>query len=155
AETHELLTRAEAEHPPATHLPPLTRAQELNVTAMVGANQLLQVIVVSAGVGVFFFALGVLTITPGVLQEWGIDGGTWEVDLAVWDESRQIRQTLLRVLVALATFTGLYYAISVLTDAVYRSDFVDEMVAKMADVTAHRVIYHQLLDRTVETAARP
>src|SRR5699024_9943621 len=67
AETHELLTRAEAEHPPAADLPPLTRAQELNVTAMVGANQLLQVIVVSAGVGVFFFALGVLTITPGVL----------------------------------------------------------------------------------------
>src|SRR5699024_1225518 len=41
--------------------------------------------------------------------------------------------------------TGLYYAISVLTDAVYRSDFVDEMVAKMADVTAHRAVYHQLL----------
>jgi len=155
AETHELLTRAEAQQEPGTQLPPLSRAQELNVTAMVGASQLLQVIVVSAGVGVFFFALGVLTITPGVLQEWGIDGGTWEVDLTFWGETLQISQTLLRVSVALATFTGLYYAISVLTDAVYRSDFVDEMVAKMADVTAHRVIYHQLLDRTAETATQP
>ncbi|WP_022919295.1 hypothetical protein [Ruania albidiflava] len=155
AETQELLTRAEAQQDPGTQLPPLSRAQELNVTAMVGANQLLQVIVVSVGVGVFFFALGVLTITPGVLQEWGIDGGTWQVDLTFWGETLQISQTLLRVSVALATFTGLYYAISVLTDAVYRSDFVDEMVTKMADVTAHRVIYHQLLDRQTETAPHP
>ena len=152
AETRELLSRAEAEQGSEVELPPLTRAQELNVTAMVGANQLLQVIVVSVGVGLFFFALGVLTITPGVLPEWGIDGGTWVVDVAFWGESLLVNQTLLRVSVALATFTGLYYAISVLTDAVYRSDFIDEMAAKMADVTAHRVIYHRLLGAELDDA---
>lgn len=151
-ETREILARAEAEHPTAGDLPALTRAQKFNVTAMVGANQLLQVIVVSAGVGLFFFALGVLTITPGVLQEWGIDGGTWQVELPLLGERLLVSQTLLRVSVALATFTGLYYAISVLTDAVYRSDFIDEMVVKMSDVAGHRVSYHSLLDQAQAAA---
>jgi hypothetical protein len=144
-ETEEILDRAEREVPEVAALPALTRPQRANVAAMVGANQLLQVIVVSLGVGVFFLALGVLTITPGLMAEWAIDGGSWREEVNLFGDTLVLSQTLIRVSVAMATFTGLYYAISVLTDAVYRVDFIDDMAVKMADVAAHRVRYRRLL----------
>ncbi|UFU05543.1 hypothetical protein [Ruania halotolerans] len=145
SESEEVLDRAAAAHPEVAGLPPLTRPQRMNISAMVGTNQLLQVIVISAGVGAFFFALGTLTITEGVLQEWGIDGGSWQRRFTLSGAELLISQTLLRVSVALATFTGLYYAISVLTDALYRADFVDDMAEQMAEVFAHRVRYLRLI----------
>ena len=144
-ETREILARARRETPDAEDLPPLTRAQLANVAAMVGSNQLLQVVVVSLGVGAFFLALGVLTITPGVMEAWQVTGGGWREQVALFDDTLVVTQTLIRVATAMAMFTGLYYAISVLTDAVYRTEFIDDLAAKMVDVTAHRVRYQRLL----------
>ena len=43
----------------------LTRAQRANVSAMVLTSQLLQVLVVSIGVGVFFVVVGTVTAASG------------------------------------------------------------------------------------------
>lgn len=125
--------------------PPLTRPQLGNVRAMVAMSQLLQVLTVSAAVGAFFFALGTLTITQGVMDAWSVDGGTWGWALPVDGADLRISQTLLRVSVALATFTGLYYAISVLTDSLYRDDFIGDMAAKMRAVEDTRRRYTRAL----------
>lgn len=128
-------------------LPPFTKPQRANVTVMIAMGQLLQVLVVSVAVGVFFVALGMLTITQGVMDSWDIDGGNrvWLLSIADATDLR-ISQTLLRVSVALATFTGLYYAISVLTDSLYRDDFINDMAGKMHDVHAHRRRYAEALE---------
>ncbi|MBK5248416.1 MAG: hypothetical protein JJE50_03130, partial [Actinomycetales bacterium] len=144
-ETREILARARRETPDAEDLPPLTRAQLANVAAMVGSNQLLQVVVVSLGVGAFFLALGVLTVTPGVMEAWQVTGGGWREQVVLFDDTLVVTQTLIRVATAMAMFTGLYYAISMLTDAGYRTEFIDDLAAKMVDVTAHRVRYQRLL----------
>ncbi|WP_420114929.1 hypothetical protein [Pseudactinotalea sp.] len=150
-ETGQILRAASPEqNAPA----PLTQPQLANVSMMVALHQLLQVLLVSVAVGVFFFALGTLTITQGVMDAWGIAGG-WVQHIQIAGETDlRISQTLLRVSVAIATFTGLYYAISVLTDGLYRDDFIDDMAVKLRDVNEHRARYAAALDRlAVERAS--
>jgi hypothetical protein len=60
---------------------------------------------------------------------------------------------LLRVSGAIAFFTGLYFAISMLTDEVYRREFLDELTAEMSDTFRARTAYLGL--RGSEPAAPP
>jgi len=128
-----------------------SRGQTANLATMIATSQLLQVLVVSLGMGVFFMALGTLTVTPEVMALWDVDGGTWQRTLSlaggggVGGADLVVTQTLVRVSVAIATFTGLYYAISVQVDAVYREEFVDGIEAQLRDVLAVRARYLDLL----------
>ena len=131
--------------PGAADLPPLTRSQRFNVAAMIGVSQLLQVLVVSAGMGLFFVALGTLTVTPEVMDLWGIDGQRVLLTFDLSGSPLVVTQTLVRVSVAIATFTGLYYAISVQVDAVYREEFVEGIGEQLREVLATRVRYLGLL----------
>ncbi|MNW56973.1 hypothetical protein D3C74_347340 [compost metagenome] len=131
--------------PGAAALPPLTRSQRFNVAAMIGVSQLLQVLVVSAGMGLFFVALGTLTVTPEVMDLWGIDGQRVLLTFDLSGSPLVVTQTLVRVSVAIATFTGLYYAISVQVDAVYREEFVEGIGEQLREVLATRVRYLGLL----------
>jgi hypothetical protein len=139
---------------PGGHAARLTRRQTGNLAAMIATSQLLQVLVVSLGMGVFFMALGTLTVTPEVMALWDVEGGTWERSFAlaggpgVEGAELVVTQTLLRVSVAIATFTGLYYAISVQVDAVYREEFVDGIGVQLRDVLRTRARYLDLLAAT-------
>lgn len=147
-ETTQILQEAdESGHDSADAPAPLTPPQLRNVAAMIALSQLLQVLLVSVAVGAFFFALGTLTITQGVMDAWDIAGGWVQQIQLAGETDLRVSQTLLRVSVALATFTGLYYAISVLTDSLYRDDFIEDMAVKMRDVNAHRARYAAALER--------
>lgn len=50
-------------------------------------------------------------------------------------------ETLLRVAGGMAAFTGLYYAISILTDATYRDEFLAAVTAEMRSVFDARTRY--------------
>lgn len=119
--------------------------QRRNIVAMVAASQLLQVLVVSLATGAFFVLIGVLTITPEVREAWSITNG-WEFrDIPFFGASLMIDQTLVRVAVALATFNGLYYAINVQVDAVYRTELIEDVTAQLHDVVRVREHYLMLL----------
>ncbi len=130
-EAREALAETAARLPGHERATRFSRGQTANLATMIASSQLLQVLVVSLGMGVFFMALGTLTVTPEVMALWDVDGGTWQQTLSlaggggVGGADLVVTQTLLRVSVAIATFTGLYYAISVQVDAVYREEFVD------------------------------
>lgn len=144
-EVAAVLRQAVDRVPEAADLPALTRAQRANVSAMVLTSQLLQVLVVSIGVGVFFVVVGTVTVTADVQEAWGVGGGqvlwTTELDGA----ALVVNQTSLRVAVAIATFTGLYFAISMLTDAVYRAAFMSAIEDQLTTVTRTRVLYLRAL----------
>lgn len=151
AEAREALAETSARlpgHEPATRF---SRGQTANLATMIASSQLLQVLVVSFGMGVFFMALGTLTVTPEVMALWDVDGGTWQQTLSlaggggVGGADLVVTQTLLRVSVAIATFTGLYYAISVQVDAIYREEFVDGIETQLTDVVRTRSRYLELL----------
>ena len=127
--------------------------QRRNIVAMVASSQLLQVLVVSVATGVFFVLVGALTITDGVRDAWAIGGGTKIADLNFLGTWLQIDQSLLRVAVALATFNGLYYAINVQVDAVYRTELVDDIAAQLNEVVQVREHYLGLIDQAAAAAA--
>lgn len=132
----------------------LTRAQRTNLYAMIGVSQLLQVLVVSAAMGMFFVALGTLTVTADTMKRWGVTGGTWTNEVAIGDARLLMSTTLIRVAVAIATFTGLYYAISVQVDPTYRTEFVSGVGGQLRHVLTVRVRYRELVQAsTAEQAA--
>ncbi|MBM7820706.1 hypothetical protein JOE63_003183 [Cellulosimicrobium cellulans] len=151
-EAREALAETAARLPGHERATRFSRGQTANLATMIASSQLLQVLVVSLGMGVFFMALGTLTVTPEVMALWDVDGGTWQQTLSlaggggVGGADLVVTQTLLRVSVAIATFTGLYYAISVQVDAVYREEFVDGIETQLADVVRTRTRYLALLD---------
>lgn len=140
-----VLSRAAERVEGAHDLPALTRPQRLNVNTMMLASQVLQVLVVSLGVGVFFVVIGVLAISPTLQETWAISGGSWSQTVHIGGTTLLISHTLIRVSVAIATFTGLYYAIAMLTDAVYRTEFSEAITEQLTTVTATRVKYRALL----------
>jgi hypothetical protein len=118
--------------------PPLRRRQRFNVGLVMFVSQGLQVLVVSLVVGLFFVAFGALALTPHVIEEWiaqppqPIAGQAW------------LSVELVKVSGALAAFSGLYYAIAVLTEATYREEFLDELETSLRETFLDRARYLDL-----------
>ncbi len=126
---------------------PLERRQRLNVGLVLFVSQSLQVLTVSLAVGGFFVALGTITIDVHILREWISSSYKPDVliTLRVFGHQGVITAELLRVSGAIAAFTGLYFAISMLTDDVYRREFLGELTAEMRESFAARAAYLKLL----------
>lgn len=120
---------------------PLTRRQRMNVGLTLVVSQALQVVVVSSGVGAFFVAFGIFAVTPEVGASWAGTDGAWSYPFELLGHEVQVTETLLRVAGGMAAFTGLYYAISILTDATYRDEFLDAVTAEMRSVFDARTRY--------------
>lgn len=114
--------------------PPLRRRQLVNVGLVLVIAQGLQVLTVAVVLGAFFVAFGALAIQPSVVEAWIGSAPDAIAGTAVTTE-------LLRVSGALAAFSGLYYAIAVLTDSTYREEFLDEVTGSMRDTFRLRVRY--------------
>jgi amino acid transporter len=118
--------------------PPLRRRQRFNVGLVMFVSQGLQVLVVSLIVGLFFVAFGVLALTPHVIEEW-IQVPPHKVLGQSW-----LSVELLKVSGALAAFSGLYYAISVLTEGAYRKEFLDDVETSLRETFVDRAHYLDL-----------
>lgn len=124
--------------------PPLRGRQRVNVGLVLFVSQSLQVLLVSLVVGAFFVAFGVLTVDERILQTWIGDGGDVLLRIGIGGRDAVLTSELLRVSAAIASFTGLYFAISMLTDEVYRREFLDELTTEMSDTFRARKAYLEL-----------
>jgi hypothetical protein len=111
--------------------PPLARRERVNVGLVMLVSQALQVLVVSLAVGGFFVVFGALAVGPEVRDSWIGSNGTVLIDVPFFGERAQITEELLRVSGGIAAFSGLYYAIAVLTDSTYREEFLEELSDEM------------------------
>jgi hypothetical protein len=123
---------------------PLRRRERFNVGLVMFVSQGLQVLLVSAAVGGFFVAFGALAIGPGVLESWIGGTGDQVVAVGLFGEEARVTVELLEVSGGLAAFSGLYYAIAVLTDSVYRAEFLEELESTMRDTFRARAEYLRL-----------
>jgi hypothetical protein len=121
--------------------PPLRTRQRFNVGLTLVVSQLMQVLVVSAGVGAFFVAFGMVAIGADIYSSWEIDPGGWSARPHLFGEELVLSASLLRVAVGIATFTGLYYAIALITDAMYREEFLSGVVEDLREVFTIRAEY--------------
>lgn len=124
--------------------PPLRPIQRLNVSISLVIRQWMQVLVVSAGVGLFFVAFGMLAISAHVYELWGITKGSWSYGINWLNHPMVLSASLVKVAVGIANFTGLYYSIALLTDSTYRTDFLDNISAELRDVFTARAEYLEL-----------
>jgi hypothetical protein len=131
--------------------PGLQRRQLLNVGLVMFVSQALQVLLVSLAVGAFFVAIGLLLVDAEVLRSWIGSGGDVLVTFHFLGHDRILTEELLRVSGAIAAFTGLYFAISMLTDEVYRREFLDELTREMRDTFRARAEYLRLRGEAVPT----
>ncbi|HEX2240223.1 MAG TPA: hypothetical protein VHJ82_03665 [Actinomycetota bacterium] len=121
--------------------PALSRAQWGNVGLVVLFSQGLQILLVSALIGVFFVGFGLLTISPAIVESW--TGGSARV-LASFDlagRSLVLTEELLTVAAFLASFSGLYFTVYALTDPTYRAEFYEQVVADVRTAFAVRAVY--------------
>ena len=121
--------------------PSLDTRQRVNVGLVLFISQALQVLVVAVAVGLFFAAFGALAISPDVQETWLGHAPNALVELHLVGGDQTLSEELLRVAAAIAAFSGLYYAIAVLTDSTYRDEFLDEMTDEMRDTFAARAEY--------------
>ena len=80
----------------------------------------------------------------GMAGEWG---AVW-VTIGLFGHQGILTEELLRVSGAIAAFTGLYFAISMLTDEVYRREFLEELIGEMRDTFRARAEYLRLRGQT-------
>ncbi len=118
--------------------PALRTRQRFNVGLVMFVSQGLQVLVVSVLVGVFFVAFGALAITPQVVEAWLGEPGQ-----AIAGQ-RWLTVELVKVSSALAAFSGLYYAIAVLTEATYRQEFLADVETSLRETFMDRARYLDL-----------
>jgi hypothetical protein len=117
---------------------PLSSQQRFNVGLLMFTSHALQVLVVSAAMGGFFVVFGAIAIRPEVLQSWIGTTGNELIAFDLLGERARVTEELLRVSGAIAAFSGLYYAIAVLTDATYRAQFLDRLNRELRDTFEQR-----------------
>ncbi|TCM41765.1 hypothetical protein [Kribbella sp. VKM Ac-2568] len=127
--------------------PPLRRIQRLNLSISLVVRQWMQVLVVSTGVGLFFVGFGVLAISRHIYDQWGVSPGAWSYEFDLLGHPLLISAALVKVAVGIANFTGLYYSISLMTDATYRTEFLDNVTAELRDLFTARKEYLDLRAR--------
>ena len=103
-------------------VPPLRRAERLNVLAVSILVTLMQVVIFSALVFCFLVAFGMLAIPDGTVQQWV---GRPPARFDGWPGRLPASRTLVQVSLFLAAFSALNFAAGSSADRAYRRAFVD------------------------------
>jgi hypothetical protein len=123
---------------------PLGKPQLRNVGLVLFTSQALQVLIVSLMVALFFVVFGAIAINEHIRIEWIGDAGDTLIPIHLFGEDFDVTAELVKVALGLAAFTGLYFAIAMLTDSTYREEFLEEVTAEMRSVFRVREEYLRL-----------
>lgn len=131
---------------------PLATKQRRNVGLVLFTSQAVQVLLVSLMIAAFFILFGLVAINEAVRESWIGASCCDEIwTFTIFDEQFQLTVELLKVAGGLAAFTGLYFAIAMLTDATYREEFLDEITTELRSVFLVREEYLQLRGPTPDS----
>ena len=132
---------------PPGDAPSLSTRQWGNVGLVVLFSQGIQVILVTAMIGVFLVGFGMVVVTEPTIEEFVRGDPHVLATIDLWGRHMVLTEELLRVAGFLSVFSGFYFAISVLTDARYREEFLEELVGEMHRSLAVRAVYLAVLER--------
>jgi hypothetical protein len=139
--------------PVGTRIPhtALTRAEQVNVVAVMVVSQAIQVVFFTAGLFAFFLALGIVAVPDDVAVLWSAEqtcavgqppcAGTW------FGIHVPIPQTVVHMSLFVAVLSGLYFTVSTSVDPLYRERFFDPLIADVAVSLAGRDAYLELEGR--------
>lgn len=134
------------DHQPART--PLSLAEQVNVVAVMVVSQAIQVVFFTAGLFVFFLALGIVAVPDDVAVLWSAEEtcpvgeppcpGTW------FGIHVPVPQTIVHVSLFVAVLSGLYFTVSTSVDPLYRQRFFDPLISDVAVSLAGRDAYLEL-----------
>ena len=132
---------------------PLRRRQWLNSGLVVLVSLALQVVFVSALLGLFFTVFGVIVVNESVVLEWV--GRESEVLLRFGDQPESLALTVahLKVATLLSTFAAFYFTVSMVTNPEYRAEFFEDIVADLRQALAVRALYLSAIEQGEAEAA--
>jgi hypothetical protein len=131
---------------------PLTRSQRVNVLLVLFIGQILQVLLLGVLVFVFFLGFGRTALTQKLLNEWtGRPDGTY-VPVTFFGHPLEdyvhveIDNRLWQVSLFLAAVSAFFFAISSLTDEVYKAQFYERMSGEVETAIQVRRVYLALYE---------
>jgi len=116
--------------------------QRANLILVLLVAQLVQVLLLSLAVFLFFVVFGLLIMHPDVIKGWTGQESVTSVpgaESVPWFERANLE--LLRVSVFLAAFSGLYFTVYAVTDDVYRRQFFTSILRELERAVSARVVY--------------
>jgi hypothetical protein len=108
---------------------PLSITERMNTVFVVAASQLTHVLTVAAMTGTVFFVLGMILVSPPVLDAWTRGNGRPDGELL--GMTLPIPDSLIQTTMLLSAITFMYLAAKVVTDVQYRAQFLDPMLADL------------------------
>lgn len=126
--------------------PPLTRREWGNLGLVLLLVQSLRILIVSALVGAFFVAIGLLIITPNTIALWTTEPPSilWS-SFSIFGREAQMTRELLQVAVFLAGFAGMYFAVYTTSDHTLRAEFFEDTADDVRQSLAVRALYREAI----------
>lgn len=115
-----------AEVPDADGPVELSLPERLNAIFVVAASQMVHVLTVAVLTGSVFFVLGLILVSPEVLDAW--TRGKGRPDGELLNMTLPIPDSLIQTTMLLTAITFMYLAAKAVTDAQYRSQFLDPVI---------------------------
>ena len=104
----------------------LSLPERLNAVFVVAASQVVHVLTVALLTGSVFFVLGLILVSPEVLDAWTRGNGRPDGELL--NMTLPIPDSLIQTTMLLTAITFMYLAAKAVTDAQYRSQFLDPVI---------------------------
>ena len=127
---------------------PLSRAEQVNVVAVMVVSQSIQVVLFTTGLFAFFLALGIVAVPDDVAVLWSAEvtcpageppcPGTW------FGVHVPVPQTIVHVSLFVAVLSGLYFTVSTSVDPLYRERFFNPLIDDVAVSLAGRDAYLEM-----------
>ena len=144
----ELLVPSDEE--PAPDAPRLHRSAEYNVSLLLFASQAIQIVLVALVITAFYVLFGLLTVREDTLLQWTTaaeltSSSDWASRWSLWGAELVFSRQLVLVSVFIGLMSGLQFAVQVVTDSAYRSEFAEEMTNEIRTALAVRAVYYRRL----------
>ncbi len=108
---------------------PLSRAERANVVFVITASQVGQVLAVALATGLIFGVLGLIVVSPEVLDAW--TRGSGRSDGTFLDMTLPIPDPLIQTTMMLTAITFMYLSAKTVTDKEYRAQFIDPLLDEL------------------------
>lgn len=139
----ESAAAAQATTPP----PALRPVQRLNVGLVLMTTYVLQILLVTTAIFAFFVFFGMVAIGPSTMQAWIQSAGDEIYRATIFGAPVRITWELVRVSLAIAALSALYFAVTLLTDSASRSEFLGDLTRGLERTFVARSEYLALLRR--------
>lgn len=120
---------------------PLRRGERFNLGLLMLVAQAIQISLVATMVGGFYIVFGLFTVGEETILQWTTlteDAFDPLFDISVLGHPVVVTQSLLVVSGFIAAFSGLQFAVSLVTDQTYRDEFTSELRLELRELLAVR-----------------